>query len=62
MLINAWIAGKVLFPGQFSDIDADDKANEILVAFVGRPVADSLVRKWGRCRNVFAGDVPPAVQ
>ncbi|NCE73091.1 ABC transporter substrate-binding protein [Odoribacter sp. Z80] len=62
MLINAWIAGKVLFPGQFSDIDADDKANEILAAFVGRPVADSLVRKWGRCRNVFAGDVPPAVQ
>lgn len=53
MLINAWNAGKVLFPEQFTDIDVTDKANEILTMFVGSPVADSLVRNWGDYRNVF---------
>lgn len=62
MLVNAWFAGKVLFPDQFSDIDLNDKANEILSAFVGRPVADSLIRKWGKCRNVFAGDIVETVE
>lgn len=56
MLINAWNAGKVLYPEQFADIDVSDKANEILTMYVGRPVADSLSQCWGNYRNVFAGE------
>lgn len=53
MLINAWYAGKVLFPEQFKDIDITDKANEILTLYVGQPIADSLSQNWGNYRNVF---------
>lgn len=53
MLINAWAAGKALFPEQFADVALTDKANEILIRFVGRPIADSLASRWGRYRNVF---------
>lgn len=53
MLINAWAAGKALFPAQFADVALNDKANEILTRFVGRPVADSLANCWGNYRNVF---------
>lgn len=54
MLINAWAAGKVLYPEQFADINVTDKANEILNLFVGCPVADSLSQSWGNHCNVFA--------
>ncbi|WP_353892868.1 ABC transporter substrate-binding protein [Proteinivorax hydrogeniformans] len=33
--INAYYAGTVLFPEQFSDVDIDDKAKEILTTFLG---------------------------
>jgi len=39
-LINAYFAGTVLFPGQFSDIDITKKAEEILVFFLGECTFD----------------------
>lgn len=57
MLINAWAAGKVLFPEQFKDISAEDKANEILKMFVGSPIEAELAARWGSFRNIFT-DAP----
>ncbi|MCL2402616.1 MAG: ABC transporter substrate-binding protein [Coriobacteriia bacterium] len=34
-LINAYYAGIVLYPEEFSDIDIEDKAEEILITFLG---------------------------
>lgn len=53
MLTNAWYAGKVLFPEQFMDVDIEDKTNEIMTHFVGKPICDSLSVCWGNYRNVF---------
>lgn len=54
MLINAWSAGKVLFPEQFADIRIEEKADEILTRFVGAPIAGELTARWGKFRNIFA--------
>lgn len=53
MLINAWYAGKVLYPGRFSDISIPEKADEILTRFVGKPIQSELSRYWGDFRNIF---------
>lgn len=53
MLINAWYAGKVLFPQQFENISIKDKANEILTHFVGKPIEADLSACWGNYRNIF---------
>lgn len=53
MLINAWYAGKVLYPRQFADISVAEKADEILTHFVGRPIQKELCRCWGPYRNIF---------
>lgn len=53
MLINAWYAGKVLFPEQFQDISIREKANEILTQFTGRPIERELRERWGDYRNIF---------
>ncbi len=53
MLINAWYAGKVLYPEQFADIFLPEKADEILTQFVGKPIHNALSRCWGNYRNLF---------
>ncbi len=53
MLINAWNAGKILFPEKFQDISVKDKANEILTRFVGAPIEADLSARWGNFRNIF---------
>lgn len=58
MLVNAWYAGKVLFPGQFQDISMRDKTNEIMTRFVGAPIADNLIRQWGNYQNIFDSQYP----
>ncbi len=42
MLINAWYAGKQLYPGRFDDIDMADKADSVYKAFLGRGVYDQV--------------------
>lgn len=56
MLVNAWAAGKVLFPESFKDISVEDKANEILTMFVGSPIETELASRWGSFRNIFTDD------
>lgn len=53
MLINAWYAGKVLFPNQFHDIIIREKADEILAQFTGQPIGLKLQARWGDYRNIF---------
>lgn len=53
MLINAWYAGKVLFPDQFQDISTREKADEILTRFTGKPIENKLRARWGDYRNIF---------
>lgn len=36
IVINAWYAGKVMYPQAFSDIDIQKKANEIVSRFLGK--------------------------
>ena len=34
-VVDAYYAGKIIFPEQFSDIDMEEKANEIYTALLG---------------------------
>ena len=47
MLVNAWYAGKTLFPERFADISMEEKTNEIMTRFVGAPIAPQLIGCWG---------------
>lgn len=53
MLVNAWYAGKALFPDQFADITMEDKTNEIMNHFVGAPIAPDLEHCWGEYRELI---------
>ena len=55
MLVNAWYAGKVLFPEHFGEITMRGKTDEIMTMFVGAPIADSLIQHWGPYQNIFDG-------
>lgn len=52
MLVNAWYAGKVLFPEKFGDVSMKDKTNEIMTRFVDAPIASDLEDCWGEYRNI----------
>ncbi len=42
VLVNAWFAGKTLYPDRFADVDPIKKANEIFTFLVGKPVFKEL--------------------
>ncbi|MGD2034559.1 MAG: iron ABC transporter substrate-binding protein [Bacteroidales bacterium] len=44
VLANAWFAGKILYPDNFSDVETAEKTNEILCAFLGRGIYDDLMK------------------
>ena len=52
MLVNAWYVGKVLYPERFADVSMEDKADEIMLRFVGAPIASELAECWGKYRNL----------
>jgi len=43
VLINAWYAGKIIYPEEFADININDKANEILNLFFGKEIFEELM-------------------
>lgn len=47
VLANAWYCGKILYPGEFSDIDINNKTIEILTFFLGKNIYDRIVKKSG---------------
>jgi iron complex transport system substrate-binding protein len=47
ILVDAYFAGKILFPEQFADIDMEEKADQIYNDWVGAPCYDKLVVNYG---------------
>jgi iron complex transport system substrate-binding protein len=43
IFINSWYIGKILYPEVFSDVNMEEKSNEILKMFLGKPVFRELV-------------------
>jgi len=46
VLADAYFIGKVLYPDQFSDIDPQEKADEIYTQFVGKPVFKAINKNY----------------
>ncbi|MDR1594023.1 MAG: iron ABC transporter substrate-binding protein [Prevotellaceae bacterium] len=42
-LINSWFVGKTMYPDAFEDISIEEKANEILTVFLGKPIYNEWV-------------------
>jgi len=55
VLVNAYFAGKVLYPDRFEDVDPEAKADEIYTFFVGKPVFSDLN---GQYRNLGFQQIP----
>ena len=43
VFVNCWFAGKVLYPDVFSDVHFENKANEIVQLFLGKPLFNDLI-------------------
>jgi len=52
LLVNAYFIGKLLYPEQFTDIDPENKADEIYKTILGKPVYNDMVNKFGKCRRL----------
>lgn len=52
LLVNSWFIGKVLYPGAFSEVNPEEKAQEIYKTILGRDVYDNMVSQFGRCRRL----------
>lgn len=46
-IADAYYIGKVLYPGQFEDIDPKEKADEIYRSLLGKPLYDRMVKDYG---------------
>jgi len=47
MIVDAYAAGKILYPTAFSDVDLRLKASEVFTFFVGKDVSDQLLADFG---------------
>ncbi len=47
VIIDAYMAGSMLYPERFKDIDMDKKIDEVYRFFIGRSVAESMARDAG---------------
>lgn len=47
VLADAYFVGKLLYPDRFTDIDPEQKADEIYAFFVGKPVYSALNSQYG---------------
>lgn len=56
IICNAYYTGKILYPGKFSDIDIEEKSNEIYEHFVGKGVYDEMTEKYGEYRKIKIKD------
>jgi len=55
-IVDAYWAGKVIFPEQFRDIDPAKKANEIYRFFLGKPLYKELTRTYGGLTGILIGE------
>lgn len=47
MIVDAYAAGKILYPTAFSDVDLRRKASEVFTFFVGKDVSEQLLADFG---------------
>ncbi|HOT15270.1 MAG TPA: iron ABC transporter substrate-binding protein [Bacteroidales bacterium] len=52
VLANAWYVAKVLYPAQFTDINIEQKADEILTMFLGKGIYKELTENTGGYRTL----------
>lgn len=55
-IVDAYWAGKVIFPEQFRDIDPVKKANEIYRFFLGKSLYEELTRTYGSLTGINIGE------
>lgn len=55
-IANAFYAGKIVYPQQFSDIDPEAKADEIFTVMLGQPFYDRLVEDGYAFKNIAIGE------
>jgi len=56
VLADSYYVGKVLYPRRFSDIDPEDKADEIYEEMVGKPVYDQMKEDFGGFKQLTPRD------
>jgi iron complex transport system substrate-binding protein len=49
ILVNSYYIGKLLYPGQYADVDPEQKAREIYKMILGTDVVDEMQEKFGAC-------------
>jgi iron complex transport system substrate-binding protein len=56
-LADAYAVGQILYPEKFADVDLSQKADDIYISLLGKPVYDSMVKDFGQLGQavVFAG-------
>lgn len=52
LIANAYYIGKILYSEQFSDVNPEEKADEIFVKFVGKPVYNDLKESQGGFKKI----------
>ncbi len=52
LIADAYYVGKVLYPEQFSDVNPEEKADEIFVKFVGKPVYSQMKAAQGGFKKI----------
>lgn len=55
-IADAYYAGKIIFPEQFSDIDPAEKADEIFTMMLGTPFYEKLAEAGYRFENISIGE------
>jgi len=55
-LMNAYFAGTILFPDQFSDVDISEKSSEILTFFLGVDTSDIMTAEGLFFGNILIGE------
>jgi len=53
VIADAYTVGKLLYPGKFTDIDPEGKADEVYSFLVGQPVYQDMIKIYGHLGQVF---------
>jgi iron complex transport system substrate-binding protein len=56
ILVNSYFVGSILFPGAFSDVNIEEKANTIYKAFLNKAVYHEMVNQFGDLKQAFITD------
>jgi iron complex transport system substrate-binding protein len=52
VLANAWYTGKLLYPETFHDVIVEEKVNDILKVFLGKPLLNEIIKNVGGLKTI----------